>query len=77
MLSITYNCPKSEFNNPNGFFDGLSLDEANVATHKTFQFVGLEPLKAYSVHDIFKGDLDLNKELAKFEDTLRENFLEK
>ena len=44
MLSITYNCPKSEFNNPNGF-DGLSLDETNVATHKTFQFVGLEPLK--------------------------------
>ena len=75
MLSITYNCPKSEFNNPNGFFDGLSLDEANVATHKTFQFVGLEPLKTYSVHDIFKGDLDLNKELAKFEETLRENFL--
>jgi modulator of drug activity B len=61
MLSITYNCPKSEFNNPNGFFDGLSLDEANVATHKTFQFVGLEPLKTYSVHDIFKGDLDLNE----------------
>ncbi len=26
------------------------------------------------MHDIFKGDLDLNKELAKFEDTLRENF---
>ena len=53
----------------------LSLDEANVATHKTFQFVGLEPLKTYSVHDIFKGDLDLNKELVKFEETLRENFL--
>ena len=75
MLSITYNCPKSEFNNPNGFFDGLSLDEANIATHKTFQFVGLEALKTYSVHDIFKGDLDLNKELVKFEETLRENFL--
>ncbi len=45
MLSITYNCPKSEFNNPNGFFDGLSLDEANVATHKTFQFVGLRTFK--------------------------------
>ena len=77
MLSLTYNCPSSEFGNKDGFFDGLSLDEANIATHKTFQFVGFEPLKTYSVHDIFKGDLDLNKELEKFEDILRDNFLQK
>ncbi|RBQ32043.1 flavodoxin [Arcobacter sp. FW59] len=75
MLSLTYNCPKSEFNNKEGFFDGLSLDEANIATHKTFQFCGLEALKTYSMHDIFKGDLDLNKELVQFENTLKENFL--
>lgn len=75
MLSVTYNCPTSEFDNPKGFFDGLSLDEAHIATHKTFQFCGLEPLKTYSVHDIFKGDLDLKKELEKFEAVLTENFL--
>lgn len=75
MLSLTYNCPTSEFDNPNGFFDGLSLDEANVATHKIFQFCGLEALETYSVHDIFKGDLDLNKELEKFEKVLENNFL--
>ena len=75
MLSVTYNCPTSEFGNKDGFFDGLTLDEAHVATHKTFQFCGLEPLKTYSVHDIFKGDLDLKKELEKFEAVLTENFL--
>ena len=75
MLSVTYNCPTSEFDNPKGFFDGLSLDQAHIATHKTFQFCGLEPLKTYSVHDIFKGDLDLKKELEKFEAVLTENFL--
>ena len=75
MLSLTYNCPDSAFDNKNSLFDGLSLDEAHVAVHKTFQFCGLKPMETYSVHDIFKGDLDLNKELAKFEDTLRENFL--
>ncbi|NCB14123.1 MAG: flavodoxin family protein [Erysipelotrichia bacterium] len=75
MLSLTYNCPTSEFDNPKGFFDGLSLDQAHIATHKTFQFCGLEPLKTYSVHDIFKGDLDLKKELEKFEAVLTENFL--
>ena len=74
MLSLTYNCPESEFGNKNGFFDGLSLDEAHIAVHKIFQFCGLEPLKTYSVHDIFKGDLDLEKELKKFENTLKENF---
>lgn len=75
MLSLTYNCPKSEFSNPEGFFDGLTLDESQIAVHKTFQFCGLEALKTYSVHDIFKGDLDLNKELAKFEAVLSENFI--
>lgn len=75
MLSITYNCPTTEFSNEKGYFDGLSLDQANIATHKTFQFLGLKPSKTYSVHDIFKGDLDLSKELDKFETVLKENFL--
>lgn len=75
MLSLTYNCPSSEFNNKNGFFDGLSLDEANISTHKIFQFCGLKPLKTYSVHDIFKGNLDLENELKKFESLLVKNFL--
>ena len=75
MLSLTYNCPASAFDNKSSLFDGMSLDQAHVAVHKTFQFCGLEPLETYAVHDIFKGDLDLNKELAKLEETLRENFL--
>ena len=75
MLSLIYNCPVCEFNNKNGLYDGLSLDEAHVAVHKTFQFCGLEPLETYAVHDIFKGDLDLNAELEKFEKVLTKNFL--
>jgi modulator of drug activity B len=74
MLSITYNCPTSEFSNKEGFFEGLSLDEANVATHKTFQFCGAEPLKTFSVHDIFKGDLDLAKEKVRFHAHLEKTF---
>lgn len=74
MLSLTYNCPTTEFSNKEGFFSGLSLDEANVATHKTFQFCGAEPLETFSVHDIFKGDLDLEKEKARFSAHLAKNF---
>ncbi len=75
MLSLTYNCPTSEFDNKEGFFDGLSLDEANIATHKTFQFCGVEPMKTYSIHDIFKGDLDIETQKSKFKAILEENFL--
>ncbi len=75
MLSLTYNCPLSEFSNKDGFFDGLSLDEANIATHKTFQFCGAKPLETYSVNDIYKGDLDMTLELNKFNDILKRNFL--
>lgn len=73
MLSLTYNCPISEFDNKDGFFDGLSLDEANIATHKTFQFCGATPLKTFSVHDVFKGDLNIEDEKIRFLAHLREN----
>ena len=74
MISLTYNCPTSEFSAKDGFFDGLSLDEANIATHKTFQFCGAQPLETYSVHDIFKAGLDMDSELEKFTKAVREKF---
>ncbi|XOB63712.1 NAD(P)H-dependent oxidoreductase [Campylobacterota bacterium DY0563] len=74
MISLTYNCPTTEFDNKDGYFDGLSLDEANIADHKIFQFCGLKPTETFSVHDIFKGDLDLNKELDRLESILTKNF---
>lgn len=74
MLSLTYNCPASEFDNKEGFFDGLTLDEANVSVHKIFQFLGMKPLKTYSIHDIYKGDMDIDTELARLTKTLEENF---
>lgn len=75
MLSLTYNCPITEFDNKDGFFDGLSLDEANVATHKLFQFCGAKPLETYSINDIFKSDLDINSELKRFKNILEKNFI--
>jgi modulator of drug activity B len=32
-------------------------------------------MKIYSVHDIFKGDLNIENELSVFEETLKRNFL--
>lgn len=75
MLSLTYNCPDTEFDNKNGFFDGLTLDEANVATHKLFQFCGAQPLESYAIHDVFKEKLDIDAELVRFKNTLKRNFI--
>ncbi|MDP1784683.1 MAG: NAD(P)H-dependent oxidoreductase [Sulfuricurvum sp.] len=74
MLSFTYNCPTSEFNNPQGFFEGMSVDEANVALHKTFQFCGATPLSSYSVHDVYKSDFSINDALQGLQRALAENF---
>jgi len=71
MLSFTYNCPESEFNNSQGFFDGMSVDEANVALHKTFQFCGVTPYPSYAVHDIYKSDFDINDVLSGLQDHLK------
>lgn len=73
MLSFTYNCPKSEFDNPDGFFDGLSLDEANVALHKTFQFCGVEPMPSYAVHDVYKSEFSLENVLDALTTHLKQN----
>ena len=75
MLSLTYNCPDTEFDNKDGFFDGLSLDEANIATHKLFQFCGAEPLETYAIHDVFKEKLDIDSELERFRSILKRNFI--
>lgn len=73
MLSFTYNCPESEFNNPQGFFDGLSLDEANVSLHKTFQFCGAIAYPSFSVHDIYKSEFDINRALSDLKTHLNTN----
>jgi modulator of drug activity B len=74
MLSFTYNCPASEFDNPDGFFEGLSVDGANVALHKAFQFCGAAPLQSFSVHDVYSDAFDLEANLQALREVLTGNF---
>lgn len=74
MLSFTYNCPESEFDNPDGFFEGLSLDQANIALHKTFQFCGAKPLESFSVHNVYSPNFDIDAVLGGLREKLAENF---
>lgn len=75
MLSFTYNCPESEFDNPKGFFEGMSVDEANIALHKTFQFCGAMPYPSYAVYDVFKSDFSIENVLGSLQQKLKHNFL--
>ncbi len=74
MLSFTYNCPAGEFNNPDGFFEGLSVDGANIALHKAFQFCGASPLESFSVHDVYSEGFELETNLKKLNSVLTRNF---
>lgn len=75
MLSMTCNTPESEYNNPAGFFGDFSIDDINISTHKVFQFCGASKLQTYSVHDVYRGDLDMQIENEKFIKILKSNFL--
>ncbi|AXT59188.1 flavodoxin family protein [Aquimarina sp. AD10] len=76
MLSLTYASPKIEFDDTNGFYDGKSIDDANIGTHKIFQFCGLQMLQTYAIYNVHKEEnLNLEKELEIFRKTLKANFL--
>jgi modulator of drug activity B len=52
----------------------MSVDEANVALHKTFQFCGATPLSSYAVHDVYGSNFNIDNALKGLQDTLKENF---
>lgn len=52
MLSSTWNAPEAAFDDVDTFFDGLDVDEALVAMHKAHQYIGMQPLPSFHVHDV-------------------------
>ena len=50
-----------------------SVDGANIALHKSFQFCGAAPLESFSVHDVY-GDFDLDSNLERLRGVLGRNF---
>ena len=55
MLSITANAPLEAFSDKNQFFHGLGVDDAFIAIHNSFKFVGATPLPTFIANDIFKN----------------------
>lgn len=54
MLSITCNAPVEAFNEKTQFFHGLGVDDAFIAVHNAFKFVGLKQLPTFVAHNVVK-----------------------
>ncbi|ALD01286.1 NADPH quinone reductase MdaB [Acinetobacter sp. TTH0-4] len=54
MLSLTWNAPKEAFTQADQFFEGVGLDGVYLPFHKANQFLGMQGLNTFIVHDVIK-----------------------
>lgn len=73
MLSTTWNAPKEAFAKGNEFYDGMNVDQALVALHKTYQFMGLQQLPSFEIYDVFK-ESNRDEDIRNFKKHIEENF---
>ncbi|WP_243387801.1 NAD(P)H-dependent oxidoreductase [Bacillus kexueae] len=55
MFSTTWNAPAYAFNDEATFFKGEDIEGALAHLHNMQRYVGMEPLKSFSVHDVIKN----------------------
>ena len=73
MLSSTWNAPEEAFEAGNDFYDGMNSDQALVAIHKTYQFLGMQQMPSFAVHDVFK-EADRTADIENFKQHIETNF---
>lgn len=54
MLSLTWNAPAEAFDEQDQFFHGVGVDGIYLPFHKANQFLGMQGLKTFIVHDVIK-----------------------
>lgn len=55
LLSSTWNAPREAFDEPGDFFEGRGIDGVLFPLHKTFQFLGMQPLPSFMMNDVIKN----------------------
>ena len=65
MLSTTWNAPEEAFDDPETFYGGFDVDEALVAMHKAHQYIGMQPLPSFTVHNVIVSP-DFEAERERF-----------
>lgn len=63
MLSTTWNAPLEAFNDPDGFFEGRSVEDVLLPMRKDQEYCGFKELPHFSCHDIVKSpNFDADRE---------------
>ncbi len=69
MISSTWNAPEAAFDDVDTFYGGLDVDEALVAMHKAHQYIGMEPLPSFTIHNVIVAP-EFEAQKARFLDHL-------
>lgn len=69
MISSTWNAPEEAFDDPETFYGGLDVDEALIAMHKAHQYLGMEPLPSFTIHNVIASP-EFETQKARFIDHL-------
>lgn len=54
MLSTTWNAPREAFDDPHGFYEGLSVEDMLLPMRKSHAYCGFEELPHFSCHNVIK-----------------------
>ena len=73
MLSSTWNAPSDAFADADGFFEGMTVDQAQVGMRKTHQFCGFDELPHFSCHNVIQKP-DFEADRIRFQKHLQQVF---
>lgn len=74
MLSLTFNAPKSAFDNPNEYLlRGKSVDDLFFPMHMNYRFFGMEALPTFVCFDVMKNP-QIEADFARFQNHLAQHF---
>lgn len=55
MFSLTWNAPLEAFTEPNGFFEGVGVEDVYLHLHKAHAFMGMSALPTFICNDVVKN----------------------
>ncbi|MEK8131567.1 NAD(P)H-dependent oxidoreductase [Paenibacillus filicis] len=70
MLSTTWNASEEAFSDPDGFFEGRSVDEVLAHLHRTHRYIAMQSLPSFTCLNVLK-EPKMNETVERLEHHLR------